>query len=812
MNRSTFRMNSSGFRRTAVELVALALFAMLSVIGLPSAQAATAGGFEIDGDLTANTDVDWSSVGGQPVWVDGINNADSSVFFGGSKENNPNGWKVHASGQPPAKDDIGYAYAYAHRTGGHEWADVGFERVGTHGTTLFTLELNQKPDATNSHGVSIPDRSEGDLRLTVIQHGNGDFTVSGSIDRFTSGHYVTLAPPAGLVVGASNTSDIAPITASDPIVNKAGKIPVGHFAEVAFDLTGLNNLGSQSCRASAFHVINGRSQASQVANPELKDFLAPLDITIPPDCATLHITKTGPDGETSAAGAAFTISPDPRTGGEGSVTVTDGAAAGGDNDIADPDGKADGVLDITAEPGHDYTVTETVPPAGYFLGATTEITHTGTTGSTANYPFSDPLGSVTFRKTDGESALCCATFHIVATDGPAKDAAVDRTVTDNGSGDTASTAGTVTVGNLPKGEYEVSEATAPAGYQLDASTKPFSIGPDQSAKDVTIEAPFVDAAIQEGAPSLHLAKSNDPTGAVHVGDDITYTVKWWNTGTAAALGQTVSDQLPADVDYLSSSGATFDSNAGPRGTLSVSPASIPSGTSAANPAGSFTVTVKVRPGSVGDIVTNTAHLADLSSSVHNDVIATPTGSMKLLKSVSPTKAAKYGDTLTYTLVATATGTLDEHHAVVSDTVPTGTTYVDGSASCVGTPCSASYAGATRTVHWSLGDMSHGSARTVRFAVTIDTPATDASGTVPSRTIRNVGAVATVEDPSTPSNQVRTVVTAVLGETFVRGGTQLPFTGQNVQLLLLVAAAMIGAGIAISACARLGTHGPHGGGC
>ena len=187
-------MTNSRLRRLTVECTLLALVAMLGVLGLQTARAVTAGGFEIDGNIAAGSDLDWSSVGGQPVATDGVNNPDNTVFFGGSKENNPNGWQVHAAGQPPNKDDIGNVFAYAHRNGGHEWAYVGFERVSSTGTTLFTLELNQKQNHANSHGVSIPDRSDGDLRLTVTQHGNGDFTVSGSIDRYEGGSYVTTEP------------------------------------------------------------------------------------------------------------------------------------------------------------------------------------------------------------------------------------------------------------------------------------------------------------------------------------------------------------------------------------------------------------------------------------------------------------------------------------------------------------------------------------------------------------------------------------------------------------------------------------------
>jgi uncharacterized repeat protein (TIGR01451 family) len=178
--------------------------------------------------------------------------------------------------------------------------------------------------------------------------------------------------------------------------------------------------------------------------------------------------------------------------------------------------------------------------------------------------------------------------------------------------------------------------------------------------------------------------------------------------------------------------------------------------------------------------------------------------MGLVKSVSPTGPAAYGDTLTYSLVATATGTLDEHNVVVSDVVPDHTTYVDGSASCVDTPaCSPSYDAASHTVHWAIGDMPHGSVGTVTFQVTIDKPNT---ASVPAETITNVGSVATDEDPSTPSNEVKTQVTAVLGlhETVPPPATSpatLPVTGRATGLLALIGLALIGVGTALTTCAR-----------
>jgi uncharacterized repeat protein (TIGR01451 family) len=804
-------MTASRIRRSVVELTALLLVAALAVFGVTRAHAAVTGNFEIDGNIAASSALDWSNVpAAQPIGIDPVGNPDESIFFNGSKEADPSGWQVHGSGQPTGKDDIGYQFAYAHKYNKKDYAFFGFERRATNGTTWYVVELNQKGDTVNSHGVAIPQRSTGDIELVITQQGNGDFTVVTSVAVYQNGAYHVVNNG---VDGMQNTGLITPIDSNDPVATSNGKIPAGHFAEVAVDLTSLAGL-SESCDLLPFKVINARSKTSTADTAEVKDYMTPVPIHEDTDCATLHITKDGPN-QNPAPGATFTISPDPRTGSGSAVTVTDGADAGNGNDIADPDGQANGVLNIQAEPGVDYTVTETSPPPGYFLGATTQITHTADTNTTVNFAFTDPLGSVTFYKTDnGEepAPLCCATFHIVATSGAAKDADYSADITDNGTGDADSTEGTITVDNLLKGGYDITETDPPSGYSLDSSTKSFTIGPGAQNKDVTVESAFKDEPLPENTPVLHLLKTNSPTGTVAPGDEITYTVSWWNTGNAPATQQLVTDALPAQVDYVSNTGsATFDPTTGPSGTLTVGPVDIADGTSALNAAGSFEVTVTVKSGTAGEAVVNTAHLGDLSSTVQNDVEGVspppPAGHMRLHKTVSPTGSAEYGDTLTYKLKATAVGTLDEPNAVVSDVVPSGTTYVAGSAGCVGTPCTASFNAAKNKVSWALGAMAAGTSRSVSFKVTIDTPEGDSTGAIPASKVHNIGLVTTDNDPSTPSNKVVTPITEVLGTKIVKHHhtpqtepsrtPTLPMTGENVLALLGAALILIGAGSAVA---------------
>ena len=71
-------------------------------------------------------------------------------------------------------------------------------------------------------------------------------------------------------------------------------------------------------------------------------------------------------------------------------------------------------------------------------------------------------------------------------------------------------------------------------------------------------------------------------------------------------------------------------------------------------------------------------------------------------------------------------------------------------------------GADGLITWELGDMAAGTSRQVTFKVTIDRPAALPDGGIPAVDILNAGAVESARTPFTPSNEVVTPVTEVLG--------------------------------------------------
>jgi uncharacterized repeat protein (TIGR01451 family) len=172
----------------------------------------------------------------------------------------------------------------------------------------------------------------------------------------------------------------------------------------------------------------------------------------------------------------------------------------------------------------------------------------------------------------------------------------------------------------------------------------------------------------------------------------------------------------------------------------------------------------------------------------------PTRGLTVTKTVTPVGAASFGDTLTYGLTVAATGTAGQTAVTVTDAVPTGTSYLTGTATCAG-GC-ASVTVAKGTVTWVIGDMAAGSTRSVSFQVTINTPEADADGGLPAVTIVNVGAAGSAELPSRASNEVETPVAAVLGVKVGQPGgpdveaSQLPHTGANGSLWRIMWAALL----------------------
>jgi uncharacterized repeat protein (TIGR01451 family) len=353
-----------------------------------------------------------------------------------------------------------------------------------------------------------------------------------------------------------------------------------------------------------------------------------------------------------------------------------------------------------------------------------------------------------------------------------------------------------------------------ASYSGDANNQPASHACGLPSETVRVFS----------GPNPTLQKVADPpTGStVQRGDLITYIVTVGNTGDVAIDKGVVTDTLPAyvtaDQPSVAASGGTY--TAGGDRTVS---SGVIKWTVDLAPGQTKTFTYKVTVDADAPELATLVNLAEFFGIQRTTTHRVPAGDLTVAKEVSPVAGngvvVEFGDELTYTLTATASGEQRQTKVVVTDYVPGSdparpgsgaTTYVPGSATCIGSgTCTVTGPGADGLITWSLGTMAPGTTRQVTFKVTIDEVAGE-PGEVVAVDILNAGAVASTETPRNPSNEVVTPVTAVFPVKVAQPPAPgvLPRTGSQVGPgpLLATAVGLLGLGLVLmSSTRRRGAH-------
>ncbi len=217
------------------------------------------------------------------------------------------------------------------------------------------------------------------------------------------------------------------------------------------------------------------------------------------------------------------------------------------------------------------------------------------------------------------------------------------------------------------------------------------------------------------APNLALAKSTTTVNTA-IGDVIPYTITVTNTGIEAVTNTVVVDALPAGTTFVAGNvtvGGTPVPSAFP-------PSGIPVGTIAAGASipVTFNVTVQSLPvsGQLSNQSTATFTSGAFSGTAQSNVVTTPVNQpiITAVKSAGvPT--ATVGDTLNYTIVVSNTGNYAAA-ATVTDTIPTGTSFVPNSVIVGGIP----RAGASPVTGIPVGPVAPGASVSVTFSVLIET--------------------------------------------------------------------------------------------
>ena len=183
-----------------------------------------------------------------------------------------------------------------------------------------------------------------------------------------------------------------------------------------------------------------------------------------------------------------------------------------------------------------------------------------------------------------------------------------------------------------------------------------------SAEGATDSAEATTTVVQ---PVLALTKSGPATALLNANFDYTITVT--NNGDGDATGATVVDTLPAGLTYVSSD---------PAGTASGSTVTWNVGELA--PDDSATVTLTVR-GTAGGAKVNVATASSGGNSFQPEARATTT---ILVPDITVEKAGRpamfVGNQVTYTLTASNSGDAALTGVTITDTIPTGMSYVTSS--------------------------------------------------------------------------------------------------------------------------------------
>ena len=243
------------------------------------------------------------------------------------------------------------------------------------------------------------------------------------------------------------------------------------------------------------------------------------------------------------------------------------------------------------------------------------------------------------------------------------------------------------------------------------------------------DVPSDDITVGGGAAAGSLTKTVNKSTA-QVGDTLTYSLRATNSTLSADAwkGVILTDTIPEGLSYVEGSivsmlGTTLTSVPASYNTttrvLTANVGDIPVGTSAV-----ITFKVTVDDGMQGKSVYNTAIAkgddgVEYEGSDSGTVIDSGTVVPLLTKTSTPSEVT-LGDTIQYTITATnkTTATESWKNVVISDTIPTGLTFIYGSCFCDGGYCDYGVSGNTLNIN--LGDIAPGDTYTITFMVRADT--------------------------------------------------------------------------------------------
>jgi hypothetical protein len=388
---------------------------------------------------------DWENTPNRAIGTDLPTGTGDNSFGQGAKEDNVATTVVSGS-IPNSKADLAQFYVGNEQLPAGIFLYLGWTRANTSGTTNFDFELNQpqQPDLTTP-GPKTLVRTGGDLLINYLFQGQG--TPQINIRTWNGTEWSAPVDASAFSKAAINAVQVAnPLPGGTP-----SPIPTNQFGEAALNLTAAGIFPPGVCKA--FGSVYVKSRSSTAFNSEIKDFIAPVHVSIA-NCATIVVKKvTVPSPDPTDT--SFSFDPDYTT------------------DFSLKNGESNTKTDLN--PG-TYSVSETVPANWVLTSATCD------NGSDSSAIDLGPAETVTctFTNTLQQGAIIVTKTAKHAVSGPGDHPLAGVTFTVEGVPKQTDANGQACFDGLSIGSHDVVE-TLPAGYASDDASLTKSVNVDHAA-------------------------------------------------------------------------------------------------------------------------------------------------------------------------------------------------------------------------------------------------------------------------------------------------------------------------------------------
>ena len=281
------------------------------------------------------------------------------------------------------------------------------------------------------------------------------------------------------------------------------------------------------------------------------------------------------------------------------------------------------------------------------------------------------------------------------------------------SGVTSYTSGTWTVGTLNNAASETLNLVCSVDVGQGGNTVTNTLSTADIAMDQTDPNNVNDGATASTTISNESDISTTKTASpatVDEGDNITYSIGVTNNGAAQATNLTVADACPTGTTFV---------NATPSGTSTFAAGTWTVGTLANSASETLSLVCTVNAGTSGTTINNTLSSSDIamdqtdpnnandgataSTTINNDA------DISMTKTASAATANE-GDNITYSIDVTNNGPAQATTLEISDSCPTGTTFVN-----VTTSGTSTYASGT----WTVGTLANSASETLDLVCSVD---------------------------------------------------------------------------------------------